>query len=95
MLASVQPRRWVPAAIAEGLGLPARVAPQTYDRYAHLGGAGAVANLIAARDAGLLRGARSSSCTPRAQASPERQRAPLVGSDVTSVVQRLKAARSW
>jgi 3-oxoacyl-[acyl-carrier-protein] synthase-3 len=54
-LASVQPRRWVPAAIAEGLGLPARIAPQTYDRYAHLGGAGAVANLIAAREAGLLR----------------------------------------
>jgi 3-oxoacyl-[acyl-carrier-protein] synthase-3 len=55
MLASVQPRRWVPAAIAEGLGLPTRVAPQTYDRFAHLGGAGAVANLIAARDSGLLR----------------------------------------
>jgi 3-oxoacyl-[acyl-carrier-protein] synthase III len=55
VLATVQPRRWVPAAIAEGLGLPSRVAPQTYDRFAHLGGAGAVANLIAARDAGLLR----------------------------------------
>ena len=55
VLASVQPRRWVPSAIAEGLGLPARVAPQTYDRFAHLGGAGAVANLIAARDSGLLR----------------------------------------
>ena len=54
-LASVQPRRWVPAAIAEGLGLPASIAPQTYERFAHLGGAGAVANLIAAREAGLLR----------------------------------------
>jgi 3-oxoacyl-[acyl-carrier-protein] synthase III len=54
-LASVQPRRWVPAAIAEGLGLPPGVAPQTYDRFAHLGGAGAVANLMAARDSGLLR----------------------------------------
>src|SRR5258708_30024892 len=52
---SVRPRRWVPLAIAEGLGLAPRVAPQTYDRFAHLGGAGAVANLIAARDAGLLR----------------------------------------
>jgi 3-oxoacyl-[acyl-carrier-protein] synthase III len=30
------------------------VAPQTFERYAHLGGAGAVANLIAAREAGLL-----------------------------------------
>jgi 3-oxoacyl-[acyl-carrier-protein] synthase-3 len=55
VLASVQPRRWVPLAIAEGLGLAPRVAPQTYDRFAHLGGAGAVANLIAARDAGFLR----------------------------------------
>jgi 3-oxoacyl-[acyl-carrier-protein] synthase III len=55
VLASVQPRRWVPPAIAEGLGLAPRIAPQTYDRFAHLGGAGAVANLVAARDAGLLR----------------------------------------
>jgi 3-oxoacyl-[acyl-carrier-protein] synthase-3 len=55
VLASVQPRRWVPAAIAEGLGLTASVAPQTYERYAHLGGAGPVANLIAAREAGTLR----------------------------------------
>jgi 3-oxoacyl-[acyl-carrier-protein] synthase III len=55
VLATVQPRKWVPAAIAEGLGLSPRIAPQTYDRVAHLGGAGAVANLIAARDSGLLR----------------------------------------
>ncbi len=54
-LASVQPRSWVPAAIAEGLGLSPRIAAQTYDRYGHLGGAGAIANLIAARDSGLLR----------------------------------------
>ncbi len=55
VLATVQPRKWVPVAIAEGLGLSPRIAPQTYDRFAHLGGAGAVANLIAARDSGLLR----------------------------------------
>jgi 3-oxoacyl-[acyl-carrier-protein] synthase-3 len=55
VLASVQPRRWVPGAIAEGLGLPARVAPSTYERFAHLGGAGAVANLFEAREGGLLR----------------------------------------
>jgi 3-oxoacyl-[acyl-carrier-protein] synthase III len=54
VLATVQPRRWVPAAIAEGLGLAAERAPQTFDEYAHLGGAGVVMNLIAARDAGLL-----------------------------------------
>jgi len=59
VLAAVQPRRWVPAAIAEGLGLDIRRAPQTFDEYAHLGGAGVVTNLIAAREAGLLRrGAR-------------------------------------
>ena len=55
VLASVQPRRWVPGAIAEGLGLSERVAVNTYERFAHLGGAGAVANLLAARDAGILR----------------------------------------
>lgn len=54
-LASVQPRRWVPGAIAEGLDLPPTVAVSTYRRYAHLGGAGAVANLLAAREAGLLK----------------------------------------
>jgi 3-oxoacyl-[acyl-carrier-protein] synthase III len=59
-LASVQPRRWVPGAIAEGLGLDPDIAPQTFDEYAHLGGVGVVINLIAARRAGLLdRGARA------------------------------------
>lgn len=59
VLVSVQPRRWIPTAIAEALGLDPRRAPQTYDRYAHLGGVGPVINLIAARDAGLLKpGAR-------------------------------------
>ncbi len=53
-LASVQPRRWVPGAIAEGLDLSPKLAIDTYRRYAHLGGAGAVANLLAAREAGLL-----------------------------------------
>jgi 3-oxoacyl-[acyl-carrier-protein] synthase III len=54
-LASVQPRRWVPGAIAEGLGLPPALAVDTYVRFAHLGGAGAVANLLAAREQGLLK----------------------------------------
>jgi 3-oxoacyl-[acyl-carrier-protein] synthase III len=55
VLASVQPRRWVPGAIAEGLGLPPYATVNTYQRYAHLGGAGAVANLLAAREQGLLK----------------------------------------
>ena len=55
VLASVQPRRWVPGAIAEGLGLSPEVAPSTYERYAHLGGAGAVRNLLEARERGLLK----------------------------------------
>ncbi|MDF3066681.1 MAG: 3-oxoacyl-[acyl-carrier-protein] synthase [Polyangiaceae bacterium] len=54
-LASVQPRRWVPGAIAEGLGLSPEIAVDTYESYAHLGGAGAVANLLAARERGLLK----------------------------------------
>lgn len=54
VLLSVQPRRWVPLAIAEALGLGPDVAVQTYRRYAHLGGVGPVVNLIAARDAGKL-----------------------------------------
>jgi len=54
VLLSVQPRRWVPLAIAEALGLAPSVAEQTYQRYAHLGGVGPVINLIAARDAGKL-----------------------------------------
>ncbi|HEY0468304.1 MAG TPA: 3-oxoacyl-[acyl-carrier-protein] synthase III C-terminal domain-containing protein, partial [Polyangiaceae bacterium] len=55
VLLSVQPRRWVPLAIAEALGLKPEVATETYRRYAHLGGVGPVVNLIAARDAGKLR----------------------------------------
>jgi 3-oxoacyl-[acyl-carrier-protein] synthase-3 len=59
VLLSVQPRRWVPLAIAEALGLKPDVATETYRRYAHLGGVGPVVNLIAARDAGkLTQGAR-------------------------------------
>ncbi len=59
VLLSVQPRRWVPLAIAEALGLEPSVAVQTYQRYAHLGGVGPIVNLLAARDAGKLKpGAR-------------------------------------
>jgi 3-oxoacyl-[acyl-carrier-protein] synthase III len=59
VLSSVQPRRWVPLAIAEVLGLKADATVETYRRYGHLGGVGPVVNLIAARDAGkLTKGAR-------------------------------------
>ena len=59
VLLSVQPRRWVPLAIAEALGLAPEVAVETYRRFGHLGGVGPVVNLIAARDAGKLKdGAR-------------------------------------
>lgn len=59
VLCSVQPRRWVPLAIAEALGLAPNAAAQTYERYAHLGGVGPVVNLIAAREQGKLKpGAR-------------------------------------
>ncbi len=54
MLLSVQPRRWVPLAIAEALGLEPSVAVETYRRYAHLGAWALSSNLIAARDAGKL-----------------------------------------
>jgi 3-oxoacyl-[acyl-carrier-protein] synthase-3 len=53
-IASVQPRRWVPGAIAEGIGVDPALAPQTFDDYAHLGGVGVVINLMAARERKLL-----------------------------------------
>jgi 3-oxoacyl-[acyl-carrier-protein] synthase-3 len=55
VLLSVQPRRWVPLAIAEALGLKPSVAVQTYQQYGHLGGVGPVVNLLAAREAGRLK----------------------------------------
>jgi|HubBroStandDraft_6_1064221.scaffolds.fasta_scaffold34051_3 3-oxoacyl-[acyl-carrier-protein] synthase-3 len=54
VLASVQPRRWVPIGIAEALGLSPDRAPQTYDELANLGTCGIVANLLEARRRGLL-----------------------------------------
>ena len=55
VLASVQPRRWLPVAIAEALGLSPERAPQTFDELAHLGCCGVVTNLLEARRRGLLR----------------------------------------
>jgi 3-oxoacyl-[acyl-carrier-protein] synthase-3 len=60
LLTSVQPRWWVPRAIAEAAGIDPRVAVDTFAKYAHLGACGPVVNLIAAREAGRLgRGARA------------------------------------
>jgi len=54
-IAMIQPLVWYQAAVADGLGIAPDRVPSTYDRYAHLGGAGVIANLIEARRKGLLR----------------------------------------
>jgi 3-oxoacyl-[acyl-carrier-protein] synthase-3 len=54
-IATVQPLRWWQAAIADGLGIAHERIPSTYPRYAHIGGAGVVANLLEARRLGLLK----------------------------------------
>jgi 3-oxoacyl-[acyl-carrier-protein] synthase-3 len=54
-VAMMQPLPWFQRAVADGLGMPVERAPSTYDRYAHVGGAGVVANLLEARRLGLLR----------------------------------------
>jgi 3-oxoacyl-[acyl-carrier-protein] synthase-3 len=53
-IAMMQPLVWFQAAVADGLGVPAERVPSTYDRYAHLGAAGVIANLVEARRRGLL-----------------------------------------
>jgi len=53
-LVAVQPRKWIPRAIAETLGLDPDIAPDTFDSLAHVGGCGVVTNLMEARRRGLL-----------------------------------------
>lgn len=53
-IAMIQPLPWYQAAVADGLAVPPERIPSTYDKYAHLGGAGVIANLIEARRRGLL-----------------------------------------
>lgn len=53
VLATIQPRRWVPEAIVKALGART-AAPNTFEHYAHLGGCGVVINLMEARARGLL-----------------------------------------
>ena len=53
-LASVQPRGFIPGAIAEHLGLPRERAMTTYAHIAHVGSCGPVFNIARARDEGKL-----------------------------------------
>ena len=53
VLASVQPRRWVPSAIGETLGGGVST-PDTFTEFAHIGGCGVLTNLIEARRRGAL-----------------------------------------
>lgn len=55
VLASVQPRGFVPGAIAEYLGRPRETAVTTYDDIAHVGACGPVFNLAKARAQGRLK----------------------------------------
>lgn len=54
--ASVQPRGWIPRAIAECTGMPVESVSCTYDRYAHLGAAGPIVNWLDARQRGRTQG---------------------------------------
>jgi 3-oxoacyl-[acyl-carrier-protein] synthase III len=64
-VASVQPRGFLPAAIAEYAGLPRDAAVTTYAHIAHVGACGPVFNLARARDEGRLE--RGSLCALYAQ----------------------------
>lgn len=54
VLATIQPTAWYPRALADAIGLPADRAPVTFERIAHIGACGVVANLLDARSRGLL-----------------------------------------
>ena len=70
VVASVQPRGFIPPAIAERLGLSRASAVTTYDAIAHLGACGPVFNLARART-DERRAGRSWRCTAKARASRE------------------------
>ena len=53
-LLSVQPRGFIPRAIAERLGLASERGVQTYDQVAHIGACGPVFNAVKARSLGLF-----------------------------------------
>jgi len=54
-IAMIQPTAWYQAAVADALDIASERVPSTFPRYAHIGAAGVVANLIEARARGLLR----------------------------------------
>lgn len=54
VLATIQPAAWYPTALGEAVGVPRGRAPSTFDRIAHVGACGVVANLLEARAQGLL-----------------------------------------
>ena len=51
---TMQPLVWFQDAVADGLGISSSCVPSTYAKYAHVGAVGVVANLIEARERGLL-----------------------------------------
>lgn len=53
-LVTMQPIKWFQPAVADGLGIPPERVPSTFERYAHMGAVGFVANLIEARAQGCL-----------------------------------------
>ncbi len=55
VLATIQPVPWFGPAVADGLGLSPERAPSTHRKYAHIGAAALVANLLEARQRGMLR----------------------------------------
>lgn len=52
---SVNPRKWIPAAIVKYMGLTEDKTLNTFEKYAHLGGCGPVANLLEAEKRNLLK----------------------------------------
>lgn len=52
---SVNPRKWIPGAIVKTLGLSEDKTLNTFEKYSHLGGCGAPANLNEANKLGLLK----------------------------------------
>jgi 3-oxoacyl-[acyl-carrier-protein] synthase-3 len=57
LLASVEPRGWVPVATARVLGLPADAVLSVYETRGHLGACGPVANLAFGQESGRTQGA--------------------------------------
>lgn len=79
-LASVQPRGWIPAAIAAQLGLSPNAAVSTYEKYAHVGACGPVLNWHHAR----IRGRQQGLLALYAQGAGFTRAAALISLDVSN-----------